>query len=100
MFVRDHPPAIEFLQANCETKIERLGLAVGARPRAGHRRDSEGDISASRDIHLSNLEADPIARPGKEEIPGLPISLEPKALNGGGTSNITKSAAWLRRIPA
>jgi hypothetical protein len=92
MFVRDHPPAIEFLQANCETKIERLGLAVGARPRAGHRRDSEGDISASRDIHLSNLEADRIARPGKASSPTL--------LNGGGTSNITKSAAWLRRIPA
>jgi hypothetical protein len=100
MFMRDHPPPVDFLQANRQTKIERLGLAVGIRSGAVHRRDSEGDISASRDVHLLNLKADQIARPGKEEIPGLLVSVEPTLLNGGGTSNITKSGEWLWRIPA
>ncbi len=79
MFVRDHPPPIDFLQAHCQTKIERFGLAVGPGSGAAHRRDREGGIVARGDIHLLNVEADWFARPGKEQVPCLPVGFEPNA---------------------
>ena len=58
MFVRDHPPPVDFLKAHCQTKIERFGLSVGLRSLAAHARESEGDISAGRNVQLLNVKAD------------------------------------------
>jgi hypothetical protein len=80
MFVRDYLPPIDFLEADCQTKIERLGLSVGPARLAAHRRDSEGEIGPSRDVHLLNVEADRIVPPRKEGVPGLPVSVQPNAL--------------------
>jgi hypothetical protein len=93
MLVRDHPPPVDLPQADCQTKIERLRLAVGPRSLTAHARKCEGDIGAGRHVRLLNVKADRIARPGKEEVPDLPVSVEPNAFEGGGTSNITKSGA-------
>ena len=79
MFVRDHPSPVDFPQAHCQAKIERLRLAVGPRSLAAHARKSEGDIRAGRHVHLLNVKAHRAARPGKEKVPGLPVCVEPNA---------------------
>jgi hypothetical protein len=40
---------------------------------------AKAHISAGRHVHLLNVKADRIARPGKEEVPSLPVSVEPNA---------------------
>src|SRR5580704_5292645 len=79
MFVRDHPPPIYFPQAQCQKKIDRRRLAVGSWSLAAHARESEGDIGAGSHVHLLNLKANRAARPGKEKVPALPVSVEPNA---------------------
>src|SRR5258707_14687260 len=79
MLVRDHPLPVDFSQAYGQTKVERFGLTVGPRSLAAHARKSEGDIRASRDLHLLNAKANRAARPGKEQVPGFPVSVEPDA---------------------
>jgi hypothetical protein len=77
MLVRDHPPPVSFSQAHRQPKSERLRFAVRPRTLASHARKSEGDIRAGRHVHLLNFKADRTARPGKEDVPCFPVSVEP-----------------------
>src|ERR1700722_12878662 len=84
MFVGDHPAPVDLSQARCQSKIEGLRLAIWPRSLAAHACESEGDISAGRHVHLLNLKANRAARPGKEKVPALPVSVEPNALERPG----------------
>ena len=84
MFVRDHPPPIDFSRHMVRRKSSASGLPSAPGPLAAHGCEGEGDSGASGDVHLVNLKADRIARPGKEQVPGLPVGVEPYALERRG----------------
>src|ERR1700722_5844638 len=84
MLVRDLPLPVALSHPHWQAKIERLGLSVGPRSLAANGRKSKGDIGASGDVHLLNLKANRTARPGEEDVPRLPVNIEPDAFEGGG----------------
>jgi hypothetical protein len=74
MFVRYRLSAIDFAQADRQTKIECFVLPLGCRFRATHRGNDKSDIAAGGDTHRSNVEGGWLTRPRKKQVPSLLVS--------------------------